>query len=73
MRISYKELSQEVKSNLKQSIENHNNGTTMIHMVSTMFGINISDNTIKVARRKYADQILEEYGLDPGDNYKMSV
>ena len=39
---SYKELTQEVKAYIQQSIENNNNGTIIIQMVSSMFGINIT-------------------------------
>ena len=64
---TYKELSQDIKAFIQQSIENNNNGTIIIHMVSSMFGINITENTIKVARREYANNILRRYGLDPGN------
>ena len=64
---SYKELSEDIKLYLKQSIENHNNSATIIHMVSTMCGTNITENTVQIARRTYVNQILQEYGLNPGN------
>ena len=63
---SYTELTQEINAYIQQSIQNNNYGTIIILMVSSMFGINITENTIKAAKREYANNILRQYGLDPG-------
>ena len=66
--LTYNEVSEEVKHYLWQSLSNYVNDTIIIEIVYSLYGVNISENCIKVARKEHSDGILKQYSLDPGNS-----
>lgn len=44
------------------------NVSHIIDMVISLYGINITPNVNRVAKRKYTERIIKEYGLDPANS-----
>ena len=69
MFFSYSDLPDEIKVYIHNSIANHVTEVTIIHMVASIWRINIKSNTVKVARTKYTDMILAEYNINPKGSF----
>ena len=55
---SHGDLAEDVKEYMQLSLGNYVNSTKIIEMVSTLLGMNVTTNTISVAKKQYTNKIL---------------
>ena len=65
---NYRDLSPDIRQYVHDAISNHIEGPSIVQMIFSQYGVNITLNTIKVARKEYITKIFNEYSVDPANS-----
>ena len=65
---NYGDLSPGIRKYVHDALSNHIDGPSIVQMVFSQYGVNITLNTIKVARKEYINKIFNEYSVDPANS-----